>query len=90
MRKTIIKRVFLISEDHQQTMVLPQDFIGTLPDQAILDALFEIGKDVWIGANMYHIVHQNGMIRHMRYEVATVTQYEKSWYDYLLDAVRRV
>ena len=89
MRKIIIKRVFLIDEDHQQMMILSQDFIGTLPDQAILDALFEIGKDVWIGNSMYHLVRQNGQIHHLRYEVHTVTQYEKSWYNIIFDAFRR-
>ena len=88
MRKTMIKRVFLVGED-QQTIILSQDFIGTLSDDAILDALYEVGKNVWIGSNLYHIVYQDNMVRHLRYEIVPVVQYEKTWFDYLLDAVRR-
>lgn len=89
MKRNKIKRVFLISEDHKEIAVIPQDFLGTLSDEAILDGLYTVGCDVWIGNTMYHISHQGGMIRHLRYEVVPVVQYEKTWFDYLLDAVRR-
>ena len=89
MKKIQIKRVFLVDEAHNY-MVLPQDYIGTLTDAAILDSLYQLGRDVWIGNELYHIVHQDGQIRHLRYEVTLVTQYEKSWYNLLLDAVRRI
>jgi len=88
-KKIQIKRVFLVDEAHNY-MVLPQDYIGTLTDAAILDSLYQLGRDVWIGNELYHIVHQDGQIRHLRYEVTLVTQYEKSWYNLLLDAVRRI
>jgi len=89
MRKTVIKRVFLTDGTPNQILI-PQDFIGSLSNEAILDALFQVGKDIWIGNEMYHMVHQDGMVRHWRYEVYTVIQYEKSWYDHLIDAVKRI
>ena len=89
MKKTQIKRVFLM-DGNTIRMVIPQDFLSTLSNEAILGAFYEVGRTVWIGHNLYHIVHQDGMIRHLRYEVSTVTQYEKSWYNLLIDTIRRL
>ena len=83
MRKVTIKRVFLVDEAYPRTIVLDKDYFGTLSDEAILSSLCETGKDVWIGHNLYHIVKANGQIRHLRYEVVTVTQYVPSWYNNL-------
>lgn len=88
MKKVTIKRVFLVDDDHNY-LIIPQDFFGTLSDEAILCAIHQRGKDEWIGNNLYRIIHQNGVIHHWRYEVATITQYEKSWYNYLIDIIRR-
>lgn len=89
MRKTVIKRVCLVSPTGERMDIL-QDYIGTLPDNAILNALYETGKTVWIGQNLYKIQHSEGIVRHYRYEVYSVAQYTKSWYDLVLDAIRRI
>ena len=39
---------------------------------------------------LYKIHYEGNTIQHYRYEVYTVTQYTKSWYNTLLDAVRRI
>ena len=89
MRKTIIKRVCLVSPEGERAD-LTDDFIGTLSDQAILDFLTQTGKTVWIGNNLYKIQWDNGIARHYRYEVYQITQYTKSLFDLVLDAVRRI
>lgn len=88
MRKIQIKRVCLVSPTGER-MDFAQDFIGTLSDEAILGVFHETGKTVWIGANLYKIQRHEGVIRHYRFEVYSVIQYTKSWYNILIDAVRR-
>ena len=82
MRKILIKRVFLVDDNHNR-IIIPQDFMGSISDTDILNTFYEIGRDVWIGNNLYHITHQNGQVRHLRYEVNTVIQYVPSWYNLL-------
>ena len=89
MKKTQIKRVCLVTPAGER-QYLNDDFIGNLPDEAILDFLTVAGKTVWIGQNLYKLCKVNGTIEHHRYEVYTVTQYTKSWYNLLLDAIRRI
>lgn len=89
MRKTQIKRVCLVSPTGER-MYFAQDFFGSLSDNTILSVFYEIGKTVWIGNTLYKLQHEQGVIRHYRYEVYPVTQYTKSWCDWLLDAVRRI
>lgn len=89
MRKIEVKRVFLVDEAHEVSLLVAPDF-SPLPDQEILGALFEIGKDVWVGDTMYHMVRQNGQARLLRYEIRVITQYEKSWYNMILDVLRRI
>lgn len=89
MKKIQIKRVCLVSPTGER-MDFAQDFIGTLSDDDILSVFHEIGKTTWIGSNLYKIQYDEGVIRHYRYEVYQVAQYIKSWYDTLLDAVRRI
>ena len=89
MRKIEVKRVFLVDETHEVSLLVAPDF-SPLPDREILGALFETGKDVWVGDTMYHMVRQNGQARLLRYKIRVVTQYEKSWYNMVLDALRRI
>lgn len=89
MKKIQIKRVCLVSPTGEH-MDFAQDFIGTLSDNDILSIFYEVGKTLWIGDNLYKIQHGEGIVRHYRYEVYPVTQYVKSWYDTLLDVVRRI
>lgn len=72
MKKTKIKRVFLIADESSRAFVLAQDFLASIPDKAILDSLYTIGRDVWIGETLYHIIRQDGMVRRMRYEIVTL------------------
>ena len=89
MKKIQIKRVFLVDEANN-CLIIPQDFLATLSNDVILGALYQPPRDIWIGNSLYHTIHQNGMIRHWRYEVVLVTEHEKSWYNHLIDAVRRI
>ena len=89
MKKITVKRVCLVNPEGVR-MDFAQDFIPTLSDEAILGIFHETGKTVWIGNNLYKIQRNEGIIRHYRYEVYLVVQYTKSWYDLLLDAIRRI
>ena len=74
MRKTI-KRVCLIEVSTGAKMDFAQDFIGTLPDEAILGMFHERYKNVWIGKDLYKVVRDyNGSINYFKYEVYKVVR----------------
>ena len=90
MKRTIIKRVCLVDSNGNRRE-FSKDYIGTLPDSAILDALYTKYDNVWIGSNLYKVFRDgNGFISYWRYEVYEVLQCEKSRFDLWLDAVRRI
>lgn len=88
MKKILIKRVCLVTPTGER-IYSTDDYIGTLSDDAILSFLHTIGQTVWIGNNLYKIHYEGNTIQHYRYEIYTITQYTKSWFDLLIDAVRR-
>lgn len=68
MRKTKVKRVALVGMDGER-LYFPDEYSRTLPDWAILSALYEVGKNYWVGKDLI-LPHANGFYK---YEVYTVT-----------------
>ena len=86
MRKIIVKRL-IYSDGAGPDKIGGHDYDGRLSDANILGSVHEVGKTQWIGSYLW-LMHGGRPI--YRITVATFTQYQKSWYDILLDAVRRI
>lgn len=86
MKKVIVKRLVLRNA-YEPDIIGGREFFGTLPDQSILDSIHEVGKTQWIGSNLWLL--QNGSPVY-RIDVESFVQYQKSWFDLLIDAVRRI
>lgn len=86
MRKVIVKRL-AYSTGYGDIKYGAVEYDGSLSDENILGAVHEVGKTQWIGSNLWLM---RGNIPLYKITVETFPQYTKSWYDYLLDAIRRI
>ena len=87
MKKIIVKRLVYHSPDNDTILIGAEEYDGKLTDNNILGAIHEIGKTVWIGANLWTI---RDNIPIYRITVEPFTQYQKRWYELLWDQIRRV
>ena len=58
MKKTKVKRVALVGLNGER-LYFPDEYSRTLPDWAILSALYEVGKNYWVGKDLI-LPHANG------------------------------
>jgi len=86
MKKIMVKRLVYINGQGEQ-IIGGTEYDGHLTDENILGSIHEIGKTAWIGSNLW-VLHAGKPI--MRIEVMPFYQFEKRWYEILLDAVRRI
>lgn len=86
MKKVIIKRL-AYSMGYGDVKYGSVEYDGSLSDENILGAVHEVGKTQWIGSNLWLM---RGNVPLYKITVETFPQYTKSWYDYLLDAIRRI
>ena len=63
------------------------EYSGTLTNENILYSVHEIGKTAWLGNELWLM---RGDIPEYRITVEPFYQYQKSWYDKVLDALRRI
>lgn len=87
MKKTLIKHIVYTSPASGDTFICDIPYDGRLTDENILGAFHEVGKTKWVGHNLW-VVRDNQLV--YRLSIETTIQYTKSWYDLLLDALRRV
>lgn len=86
MKRILVKRL-VYTNGTNPDIIGGHDYDGRLSDDNILGAIHEIGKTQWIGSSLWLMKCGRPVYR---ITVATFTQYQKSWYDLLLDAVRRI
>jgi len=86
MKKIMIKRLVYINGQGEQ-IIGGTEYDGRLTDENILGSIHEVGKTAWIGNNLW-VLHAGKPI--MRIEVMPFYQFEKRWYEILLDAIRRI
>ena len=86
MKKIIVKRL-IYTDGAGPDRIGGHDYDGKLSDANILGAIHEVGKTQWIGSSLW--LMKNGRPIY-RITVAPFTQYQKSWYDLLFDALRRI
>ena len=87
MHKIPIKRVTYYSPATGKTYDSGVEYDGRLTDSNILGAMHEVGKTAWIGNNLWML---DGNQPKLRVNIILVYQYEKSWYNLLFDALRRL
>ena len=86
MKKRIVKRL-VFTNKYGGGYIGADEYDGHLTDDNILGAFHEVGKTVWQGHNLYMLVDGEPLLR---VHVDTFEQFTKSWYDYVLDAIRRI
>ena len=82
----MIKRIVYIDR-YGKEYIDGEEYSGTLSDYNILCSRHEVGKTQWIGNSLW--VLRNGMPS-FHVTVQPFTQYQKRWYETVLDAVRRI
>lgn len=87
MKKTMIKRLTYYVPQTGETMYGAEEYDARLTDDNILCFIHEVGKTTWMGDTLWLL--RDGVPTY-RINVESFYQYTKSWFDLLLDAVRRI
>ena len=87
MKKVIVKRIVYSSPASGETFYGATEYDGNLTDENILGAFHEVGKTAWVNGALW-VIRDNDLV--YRITVEEFPQYTKSWYDLLLDAIRRI
>lgn len=85
MKRTEIKRLVYVGPQGD-ILYGAEEYDARLTDDNILGAIHEIGKTAWIGEALWLLVEGTPAYR---IDVEKFYQYTKSWFDLLIDAVRR-
>ena len=86
MKQIKIKRL-IYTDGQGNTLIGGHEYDGALDDFNILGAVHEIGKTTWIGNSLWAL---RAGVPAYRITVETFYQYQKRWYELVLDAVRRI
>ena len=86
MKKVLMKRL-VYTDGASPDRIGGHDYDCSLSDHNILCSVHEMGKTQWIGSSLW--LMKNGRPIY-RITVESFTQYQKSWYDLLLDVLRRI
>lgn len=87
MKKIQIKRLVYTSAYTGEEFIGAIEYDGHLTDANILGSIHEVGKTEWIGQVLW-LLHDG--VPTYRITVFPFYQYQKRWYELLLDAVRRI
>lgn len=85
MKRVTIKRLVYVGPQGE-TLFGAKEYDAHLTDDNILGAIHEVGKTAWMGETLWLLV--DGAPTY-RIDVEKFYQYTKSWFDLLIDAVRR-
>lgn len=86
MKKIVVKRL-VYNDGNGKSHIGGHEYDGRLTDDNILCAIHEVGKTAWIGQSLWTI--RMGVPQY-RISVEKFYQYQKRWYDLVIDAVRRI
>jgi len=87
MKKILIKRLVYTCGRTGEELIGANEYDGYLTDANILGSIHEVGKTVWIGQALWLL---RDSVPTYRITVFPFYQYQKRWYELLLDAVRRI
>lgn len=82
-----IKRLVFTSKYGGDSYISTTEYDGKLSNDNILGAFHTIGKTEWIDNELWVLINDEPIYR---ITVETFYQYQKRWYENLLDAVRRI
>lgn len=86
MKKIMVKRL-IYTNGNGISHIGGHEYDGRLTDDNILCAIHEVGKTTWIGPSLWTI--RMG-IPEYQITVGKFYQYQKRWFEILIDAVRRI
>lgn len=86
MKKITVKRLIYHDENGAEH-IGGVEYSSALSNMEILGAIHEVGKTQWIGRQLW-VMRYGRPLYHITVE--TFTQYQKRWYELVLDAVRRI
>lgn len=86
MKKILIKRL-IYSDGKGNTIIGAEEYDGALSNANILNATYQVGKHMWIGKTLWFM---RAGVPTYRVTVGSFYQYQKRWYEKMLDAVRRI
>ena len=89
MKRVVIKRLMYQNLMTGEIAYGGTEYDGTLTDENILGCIHEVGKSIYREDYPCLILLRNGLMTH-RVTVEEFPQYQKCWYDLLLDALRRI
>ena len=87
MKKILIKRLVYTCRHTGEELIGANEYDGHLTDANILSSIHEVGKTVWVGQALWLL--RDGVPTY-RITVLPFYQYQKRWYELLLDAIRRI
>ena len=87
MKKRKIKRIVYYAPTSGDTFYGTTEYDGDLDDYNILGAFHEVGKTAWVGDTLWTIRDDKLVYR---LSVEESAQYTKTWWDYFVDAIRRL
>lgn len=86
MKRTKVKRL-VFTNQYGGGYIGATEYDGKLTDDNILGAFHEVGKTVWKGRQLWMLVNGEPTFR---VTVEVFEQYQKCWYDRILDAISRI
>lgn len=86
MKRITIKRL-VYSDGYGNNFIGGEEYDGEMDDYNILGSIHEIGKTAWIGDSLWTL--RMGAPE-FRITVERFYQYQKRWYELVLDAIRRI
>lgn len=94
MKKIKVKRLVYQNLATNEVAYGGEEYDGNLTDENILGCIHEVGRSLYYDRGYtsnqsYLILMRDGLMTH-RVTVETFIQYQKSWYNLLLDALRRI
>ena len=82
-----VKRLMYYSPNSGEVLYGGHEFDGNLTDENILGSVHEVGKTKWINGDLWLM---KGECFVYRITVEPFYQYQKQWFDYVWDWIRRI
>jgi hypothetical protein len=89
MKKIITKRLLYKSMLTGEIHLGATEYDGHLTNENILGAIYTIGEHIWYNDYSLYQLDNTGMPIYQIY-IEQVEQYQKSWYDLLIDEIKRI
>ena len=89
MKRIIVKRLLYRNVNTNEVHYGGEEYDGHLTANNILGSVYEIGKYVWYNQHSLYQLDEYGTPIYQIY-VERFEQYQKSWYNLLMDEIKRI